>query len=183
EMLLQLETETQAVDQVTSVINDIAEQTNLLALNAAIEAARAGDQGRGFAVVADEVRTLAQRTQQSTHQIQDIVERLQTQSQTAVSAMKKSTQLAVESNELSQAGAAALQGIIGSTETISSMNTMISTAAEEQSAVAGDIDQRLVNVSNVAGETKDDTQRVVQSTEEIRREIHELNVLVQKFKL
>lgn len=183
EMLLQLETETQAVDQVTSVINDIAEQTNLLALNAAIEAARAGDQGRGFAVVADEVRTLAQRTQQSTHQIQDIVERLQTQSQTAVSAMKKSTQLAVESNELSQAGAAALQGIIGSTETISSMNTMISTAAEEQSTVAADIDQRLVNVSNVAGETKDDTQRVVQSTEEIRREIHELNVLVQKFKL
>lgn len=183
EMLLQLESETQAVDQVTSVINDIAEQTNLLALNAAIEAARAGEQGRGFAVVADEVRTLAQRTQQSTHQIQDIVERLQQKSQTAVSSMERSTQLAGESSELSQAGADALQGIIDSTSTISSMNTMISTASEEQSAVAADIDQRVVSISAVAGETKEDTQRVVNATEEIRREIHELNTLVQKFKL
>ncbi len=183
QLLMDLETETQAVDQVTSVINDIAEQTNLLALNAAIEAARAGEQGRGFAVVADEVRTLAQRTQESTHQIQTIVERLQNQSQTAVASMEKSTQLAERSSELSQAGAQALQDIISSTATISSMNTMISTAAEEQSAVANDIDQRLVNISDVAGETKNDTQRVVLATEEIRKEIHQLNQLVQQFKL
>jgi methyl-accepting chemotaxis protein len=183
QLLLKLEEETQAVDQVTSVINDIAEQTNLLALNAAIEAARAGEQGRGFAVVADEVRTLAQRTQHSTHQIQEIVERLQKQSQTAVASMVKSTELAAQSSKLSHEGAEALNEIINSTATISSMNTMISTAAEEQSAVANDIDQRLVNISDVAGETKEDTRRVVQATEQIRSEIRQLNDLVQRFKL
>ncbi|MGB0466716.1 MAG: methyl-accepting chemotaxis protein [Pontibacterium sp.] len=182
-LLVELEGETQAVDQVTAVINGIAEQTNLLALNAAIEAARAGDQGRGFAVVADEVRTLAQRTQQSTHQIQKIVERLQQQSQTAVSSMVKSTGLAAHSSELSRSGALALQGIIRSTETISSMNTMISTAAEQQSAVASDIDQRLVNISDIAGNTKEDTLRVVEATKAIRAELQQLNHLVSQFRL
>lgn len=171
------------VGNVTSVINDIAEQTNLLALNAAIEAARAGDQGRGFAVVADEVRTLAQRTQTSTQEIQAIIERLQSQAGQAVDSMDQSTKLADSTNELAQSAVESLEKIISSADTISSMNTMISTAAEEQSQVAADIDQRITHISDVAGNTRQDTHKVVEATEEIRREIHELNQRMSKFQV
>ncbi len=178
-----LEEETIAVGNVTSVISGIAEQTNLLALNAAIEAARAGDKGRGFAVVADEVRTLAQRTQESTQEIKGIISRLQIKAEEAVGSMTQSTDLAVRSTELAQSAARALEEVVASVETISSMNTMISTAAEEQGSVAMDIDQRILSISEVAGNTKQDTEEVVRSTEEIRREIRQLNKLIQNFKL
>ncbi|MFW1677124.1 methyl-accepting chemotaxis protein [Pontibacter sp. JAM-7] len=178
-----LEEETLAVGNVTSVINGIAEQTNLLALNAAIEAARAGDHGRGFAVVADEVRTLSQRTQQSTKEIQGIIERLQKQAEGAVQSMSLSTDIAQRSSELAKTAAGSLSHIIESAEAISSMNTMISTATEEQSSVATEIDSRVVSISDVARQTRDDTQRVVGATDQIRQEIHDLNQLVARFKL
>ncbi|MEH6577314.1 MAG: methyl-accepting chemotaxis protein [Amphritea sp.] len=178
-----LKEETLAVGNVTSVIDEIAEQTNLLALNAAIEAARAGDQGRGFAVVADEVRTLAQRTQQSTQQIQQIIQQLQRKAEDAVSSMEQNNGLAEKSSELAVSAAEALDQIITSVETISSMNMMISTATDQQSSVATDIDQRVVNISDVAGNTKKDTHRVVQAIEEIRCEVQELNQLTHRFRL
>lgn len=183
ETLQGLEKATHEVGTVTSVINEIAEQTNLLALNAAIEAARAGDQGRGFAVVADEVRTLAQRTQMSTQEIQEIIERLQKQAGEAVQSMGQSTELAQHSSELTQSAAETLTEIVGSTATISNMNSQIAAASEQQTQVAQDIDQRVVNISDVAGNTKTDTGKVVEATEQIRKEIHDLNQMIQRFQL
>ncbi|WP_261843252.1 methyl-accepting chemotaxis protein [Aliamphritea ceti] len=183
EQIQQLKDETIEVGKVTSVIDDIAEQTNLLALNAAIEAARAGDQGRGFAVVADEVRTLAQRTQESTTQIQNIVSELQRMAEQSVATMEENNQLAQRSSELSVAAAESLREIISSTDTISSMNVMISSATDQQSSVANDIDQRVVNITNVAAETKNETQMVVSAIQEVRENLQELNHLTQRFKL
>ncbi|GAA3722120.1 nitrate chemoreceptor McpN [Oceanisphaera sediminis] len=183
QLITALKEETLSVGSVTSVIDDIAEQTNLLALNAAIEAARAGDQGRGFAVVADEVRTLAQRTQQSTQQIQKIIQQLQLKAEEAVGSMTQNNDLAQKSCELAVAAAEAIEHIIASVETISSMNIMISTATNQQSGVAIDIDQRIVNISDVAGNTREDANRVVAAIGEIRNEIRELNQLTHRFQL
>lgn len=183
QLIVALKEETLTVGSVTSVINDIAEQTNLLALNAAIEAARAGDQGRGFAVVADEVRTLAQRTQQSTQQIQHIVQQLQNKAEEAVGSMAQNNDLARRSCELAVSAAETIAQIIASVETISSMNMTIATATNQQSSVATDIDQRIVSISDVAGNTREDASRVVQAIGEIRSEIRELNQLAHRFRL
>jgi methyl-accepting chemotaxis protein len=153
--IMQLEENAQNIGSVVDVIRGISEQTNLLALNAAIEAARAGEQGRGFAVVADEVRTLAQRTQESTSEIQNIIETLQSVTSHAVNnitAGQESTSKTAE--EIDKAGRA-LQDIVNAISRISDMNAQIATAAEEQSVVAESISENIVSISSLSQDTVD----------------------------
>jgi methyl-accepting chemotaxis protein len=171
QVLTDLEAHSGAIGNVLNVIRGIAEQTNLLALNAAIEAARAGEQGRGFAVVADEVRSLAQRTQESTQEIQLTIEQLQEGAVAAVQAMEHGQGRVSEGVARTLEVGQSLQDIAASVTTIVDMNTQIATAAEEQGAVAGDVSR---NVNAVDGSS----QNLVASAErvaETSRNIAELS--------
>ena len=146
EVLHRVEEDSQKVGTVLDVIKDIAEQTNLLALNAAIEAARAGEQGRGFAVVADEVRTLAGRTQQSTEEIQKMIENLQSGTREAVDVMERGQRMTGETVDQANKAGEALQAIAAAVATITNMTTQVASAAEEQNAVAEEINSNIVNI-------------------------------------
>ncbi|CCN46087.1 putative Methyl-accepting chemotaxis protein [Vibrio nigripulchritudo MADA3029] len=181
--ILEVEKETLNVGGILDVIRGIAEQTNLLALNAAIEAARAGEQGRGFAVVADEVRNLANKTQESTNEIQSMIAVLQEQAKQSVSMMEENAENAkktlVKSNEASQS----LQVIQDEIGKIQDMNNQIATAAEEQSHVATDINENVVNVNDLARNTVQDVQSNVQTAMELNSVSSELQASVNRFKV
>ncbi|MHC6529810.1 MULTISPECIES: methyl-accepting chemotaxis protein [unclassified Vibrio] len=180
-VISRLEGDVQNIASSLEVIQDIAEQTNLLALNAAIEAARAGEQGRGFAVVADEVRKLASRTQDSTGEIHDMIERLKAASDDAVKAMDSSQARGASTVSEAHAAAEALVKIQESIGTIMDMNSLIATATEEQSLVGQEISQRIVVISEQSSQSAELANDNRQGSQTLNQRANELYGLVARF--
>jgi len=178
-----LKRESDKIGSVLDVIKSVAQQTNLLALNAAIEAARAGEAGRGFAVVADEVRSLAQRTQKSTEEIEELIVGLQSGTQQVAAIMDNSRGLTDSSVELTRRAGNALGNITRTVSTIQAMNSQIATAAEQQSAVAEEINRSVLNVRDVSEQTSSASEETAASSAELARLGIYLQTLVGRFKV
>ncbi|RJX73651.1 HAMP domain-containing protein [Vibrio sinensis] len=168
---------------ILDVILGIADQTNLLALNAAIEAARAGDQGRGFAVVADEVRGLAQRTQDSTSEIQSLIERLQHGTKDVVESMRNSSDVVKASVVKAELSGNAFDTITNSIGQIHDMSTQSASASEEQSVTVEQINQNVVSVNEISRESVAGAEQTVQSSEELAALSAQLQKIVGQFKI
>ncbi|ACH63662.1 methyl-accepting chemotaxis protein [Aliivibrio fischeri MJ11] len=178
-----LKEQSEQINNVVEVIRGVSDQTNLLALNAAIEAARAGESGRGFAVVADEVRMLAARTQDSTQEIQTIIESLQEQSNLANASMESSLDKLELNKELTAKAGDALLQITNSIASINDMNTQVATAAEEQSQVTQDINRNVVNMSELVNQNVTGISQSASASNELSKLAEQQKEQLSFFKL
>lgn len=179
----ELSGEIKSITQVLDVIKAISEQTNLLALNAAIEAARAGEHGRGFAVVADEVRTLAMRTAESTEQINEMIDTLNSKASSTVSAIELGSKNTLENAERLKVTGSTLTGISQEIVTLSELNSSVATATREQTLATSEISQNVVMISDSAEQTKQNMKTSEQLCNGLNEESNILKDLLGKFTL